>query len=121
MIIQEIISQLKKEVLLNKKSVQHAITASLEAQSRMEARYDSRKEDMARLAEAQDGIVLELEQLIKELKHSEQKLIPAEKYSFYLLVSKNGGKSFKTSVGKVTLVSVQSRLGSKLAKQSPLQ
>ncbi len=110
-VVQEIVLQLEKELEALKTSVKHSIIASQEAPSRMEARYDTRKEDMARFAEAQDQIVLNLERLIAELKSGGGKLIQK-----YLLVSTGGGKKFVTKQGTITLVSAESPIGKRLSE-----
>ncbi|MCL4398160.1 hypothetical protein M1403_04030 [Patescibacteria group bacterium] len=115
-IVKEVIDQLKAQLQSHRQSVSHAVTASREAPSRMEARYDSRKEDMANLANAQDEIVAQYEQLIIELETTVNQPVFDGKGGYYLLVSKYGGKSFQTSAGKVTLVSIESPLGQKLAQ-----
>lgn len=129
-IIQVVIKDLEKTLETFDQAYQESIIASKEAPSRMEARYDTSKEDMSRMAESIDRLAYETQ---KTLEYFQKMIVPLDndgeikegslvkvqdpkshKNAFFFLVNKGGGRKVKVGDEVVNLISLESPFGKSL-------
>lgn len=123
-VIDSIVFQLQKSLGITLKAQKESEKASQESAPRMEARYDSRKEEMANLANAQSKQITETEKMIayfKKLKEiatgeevAEGSLVTLSNDQYYLVAKMGGGLTVEVESDKVSVVSLASMLGEQL-------
>lgn len=126
-VLAKLVAALQKDISSKNTALTHTETARREAPGRMEARYDSRKEEMGRLAESQRKLILQTEKLITYLKDLEKTptkaksnagtllvLESGENRLAYLLVAMGGGISTKLSQETIMTLNIESPIGKTL-------
>lgn len=130
MVIKILLEDLRKTLATYNQAQDEAVVASKEAPGRMEARYDTSKEDMARMAESIDQQVADITQTIAyfqlmlttpivntDTKEGSLVEIPdakTVKVGCFLLVKYSGGRKVNIDNQTVTLVSLESPFGKSL-------